>query len=343
MGTLSAPVVADALRDAGIDGVLADGLTALLITGVGTAAGGSAGAAAAFNEVTNNYLSHQERATLNKADKACKTSGQQCDTAAALKYKDELSDRLLANAVAACEGQACNDAVNFINQQLAAVGCTAPQACPDQTTLLGYWNVAQQKAQGLEGVYPETWLLDAKAVLDLGKLGIRVLAGSAKGSLDALHTLSKASADDLAKVNNNALRDDWQQFDHYRKPSSMRPGGEWDWQKQAPNNGAVPGTSRTSTIEQGRTLDRYGSRSGEYLSPVNTPLEQRALPPGKQADPYEQYSVLKPFTVVEEKIAPAFNQPGGGVQMRAKIPEVQNRFATIDDLIRHGYFKDPAK
>ncbi|NIU63311.1 MAG: hypothetical protein GWN66_22050, partial [Pseudomonas stutzeri] len=87
MGTLSAPVVADALRDAGIDGVLADGLTALLITGVGTAAGGSAGAAAAFNEVTNNYLSHQERATLNKADKACKTSGQQCDTAAALKYK----------------------------------------------------------------------------------------------------------------------------------------------------------------------------------------------------------------------------------------------------------------
>jgi hypothetical protein len=208
---------------------------------------------------------------------------------------------------------------------------------------VGYWNVAQQKAQGLEGVYPETWLLDAKAVLDLGKLGIRVLAGSGKGSLDALHALSKASADDLAKVNNNALRDDWQQFDHYRKPGSTRLGGEWDWQKQAPNNGAVPGTSNTTTIEVGNTLDRYGSRNGEYMSPVDTPLEQRALPPGKQADPYEQYAMLKPFTVVEEKIAPAFSQPGGGVQMRAKIPEIQNRFATIDDLIRYGYLKDPTR
>jgi filamentous hemagglutinin len=90
-------------------------------------------------------------------------------------------------------------------------------------------------------------------------------------------------------------------------------------------------------------LDRYGSRYGEYLSPVNTPLEQRALPPGKQADPYEQYAVLKPFTVVEEKIAPAFSQPGGGMQMRAKITEVPNRFATIEDLIWHGYLKDPTK
>src|SRR5690606_16656159 len=139
--------------------------------------------------------------------KACKTSGEQCQTAAALKYKDELSDRLLANAVASCEGEACKDTVNFINQQLAVVGCTAPQACPDQSTLLAYWNVAQQKAQALEGVYPEAWLLDAKAVLDLGKLGIRVIAGTGKGSLEALNALSKASADDLTKVGNNIYRD----------------------------------------------------------------------------------------------------------------------------------------
>ncbi|HSX93062.1 MAG TPA: hypothetical protein VLG41_09090 [Hydrogenophaga sp.] len=121
-GTLSAPVVADALYTAGIDGALADTRTALASTATGAAVGGSTGAGAAFNEVTNNYLSYQERVSLYKADKACKTSGQQCDTAAALRYKDELSDRLLANAVAACEGEACNDTVNFINQQLAALG-----------------------------------------------------------------------------------------------------------------------------------------------------------------------------------------------------------------------------
>lgn len=184
-------------------------------------------------------------------------------------------------------------------------------------------------------------MLDAKAVFDLGKLGIRVLAGSGKGSLDALNALSKASTDDLVKVGNNALRDDWQQFDQFRKPNSTRPGGEWDWQGQAPNNGAVPGTSRTATVEPGSTLDRYGSRSGEYLSPINTPLEQRALPPGKQADPYEQYPVLKPFTVMEEKIAPAFDQPGGGVQLRAIIPEVKEGYARIEELIRFGYLKDP--
>ena len=79
------------------------------------------------------------------------------------------------------------------------------------------------------------------------------------------------------------------------------------------------------------------------MSPAGTPYEARALPPGKQAEPYEQYQVLRPFTVTQEKIAPAFGQDGGGVQMRASIPEVQNRAATINDLIKNGYLKDPTK
>lgn len=146
----------------------------------------------------NNYLSHQERVTYNKADKACKTSGQQCDTAAALAYKDELSDRLLASAVASCQGSDCTDAVNFINQQLAALGCSSPQACPDQGTLLSYWAIAQQKAQGLEAVYPEAWLLDAKAVLDLGKLGIRLATTGGTSGLNALQALTKIDSQTIA-------------------------------------------------------------------------------------------------------------------------------------------------
>ncbi|HSX91482.1 MAG TPA: hypothetical protein VLG41_01080, partial [Hydrogenophaga sp.] len=146
----------------------------------------------------NNYLSHQERVTYNKADKACKTSGQQCATAAALKYKDELSDRLLANAVIACEGAACNEVSNFIQQQMASLGCTAPSACPDYGTLNDYWTAAQAKAQGLEGVYPETWLLDAKAVLDLGKLGIRLVTSGGTAGLDALQALTKIDSQTIA-------------------------------------------------------------------------------------------------------------------------------------------------
>jgi hypothetical protein len=146
-----------------------------------------------------------------------------------------------------------------------------------------------------------------------------------------------------AKVENNARVDDAQQYDQFRKPDTSASGGTWDWQKQAPNNGAVPGTQQTVTIKEGATLDRYGQRGGEYMSPAGTSYEARALPPGKQADPYEQYKVLKPFTVAQEKIAPAFGQDGGGVQMRAVIPEVQNGNATINDLIKHGYLKDPKK
>ncbi|NOG31137.1 hypothetical protein HLB35_04005 [Halomonas sp. TBZ9] len=56
IGTLSAPAVASALKNAGLDDTLTDGLTALASTAAGAATGGTQGGAAAFNEVVNNYL-----------------------------------------------------------------------------------------------------------------------------------------------------------------------------------------------------------------------------------------------------------------------------------------------
>ena len=109
------------------------------------------------------------------------------------------------------------------------------------------------------------------------------------------------------------------------------------------NDGAFTGTQQTVTVQVGSKLDRYGQRGGEYMSPAGTPYEARALPPGKQAEPYEQYQVLKPFSVTQEKIAPAFGKEGGGLQIRATIPEVENRIVTIDDLIERGYLKEPTK
>lgn len=76
-------------------------------------------------------------------------------TANALRYKDALSDRLLAHAVA-----------TLICQEMARVGCASPYTCTDQATLQGYWAVAQQKAQALMAVSPESWLIDAKVALD---------------------------------------------------------------------------------------------------------------------------------------------------------------------------------
>ncbi len=68
VGTLSAPAIASALKNAGLDDTLTDGLTALASTAAGAATGGTQGGAAAFNEVVNNYLSHQESQRLQEID-----------------------------------------------------------------------------------------------------------------------------------------------------------------------------------------------------------------------------------------------------------------------------------
>ncbi|MGJ7580840.1 hemagglutinin repeat-containing protein [Variovorax sp. RHLX14] len=146
---------------------------------------------------------------------------------------------------------------------------------------------------------------------------------------------AEAEAIAKAKVEGNLRRDDAQQYDQFHNAK----GDGWDWQKQAPNDGAVPGTTQNTTINEGKIVDRYGSRRGEYMSPVGTPLGQRSLPPGKAADVYEQYIAQKSFAVTSEEIAPAFGQVGGGSQLRARIPEVPGDYASIEQLIQHGYLK----
>ncbi|MFC7369820.1 DNA/RNA non-specific endonuclease, partial [Vreelandella zhaodongensis] len=71
MGTLSAPAIASALKNAGLDDTLTDGLTALASTAAGAATGGTQGGAAAFNEVVNNYLAHEQLAAAQTELVAC--------------------------------------------------------------------------------------------------------------------------------------------------------------------------------------------------------------------------------------------------------------------------------
>ena len=118
---------------------------------------------------------------------------------------------MLANAAATCKGQECNDVSLFIQKEMAAVGCTAPSACPDYSTLSKFWNVAQTRAQGLEAVYPEGWVMDVKAALDLTKLGIRVVTGATgSASLNAVAQLRQVDqATTLKFVVENNLYKDW--------------------------------------------------------------------------------------------------------------------------------------
>ncbi len=83
-GTLSAPVVANAQHEAGIEGPLADLITASASTAVGAGVGGASGATAAFNEVQNNFLTHAEASRRLKlkdevlacSDDACRQDKQ---------------------------------------------------------------------------------------------------------------------------------------------------------------------------------------------------------------------------------------------------------------------------
>ena len=85
------------------------------------------------------------------------------------------------------------------------------------------------------------------------------------------------------------------------------------------NGGAIPGTEKITYLMAGDKIDRYGKLDGEYFSPINTPLEMRALPYNADLSQYRQFEVVKPFEVEESIIAPAFDNIGLGKQYHSKV------------------------
>lgn len=76
-------------------------------------------------------------------------------------------------------------------------------------------------------------------------------------------------------------------------------------------------------LKVGDLVDRFGGTGGTYLSPVETPYADRALPPSnldwssklEKADyNYHEYRIDKAFMVDAGKIAAWFGQKGGGTQ-----------------------------
>lgn len=86
----------------------------------------------------------------------------------------------------------------------------------------------------------------------------------------------------------------------------------------------------------GTRLDRYGEPSGSFLAPKGTPYEQRALAPGAQAEKYYEYEAIKPLPVMQGKITPAFDEPGGGVQI---LPNMQER-VNVEWLLKNEYIRE---
>ncbi|MGX9347080.1 DNA/RNA non-specific endonuclease [Microbacterium sp. KNMS] len=114
------------------------------------------------------------------------------------------------------------------------------------------------------------------------------------------------------------------------------------------NDGGDPGSYRHITDldvfhqNYGGQLDRMGGPQGDYFSLPGTPFEARALPPGNLRADYTIRDLvsLPPGGRIEvSRIAPAFGQPGGGLQVR--ILDGSGRPMSQEALERGGHLRDP--
>ncbi|MFD7102647.1 TNT domain-containing protein [Streptomyces celluloflavus] len=133
------------------------------------------------------------------------------------------------------------------------------------------------------------------------------------------------------------------------------PAGTGSW-KYPPNDGfgEVNGKvdKKPTKLRTGERLDRFGSEYGGYLAPAGDPYAKRALPPQNlntrdAAVPcdYHVYKVTKPFQVWQGGIAPWFEQPGKGQQIKLDpvfLDPGQGERLNVKWLLEHGYLQTAA-
>jgi hypothetical protein len=134
----------------------------------------------------------------------------------------------------------------------------------------------------------------------------------------------------------------------YWDPAANAGAGGW---RYPPDNGYLVIFGRPieyrATISAGEKIDRFGSEFGGFLAPEDTPYAQRSLPPMSLDvfDPsytcnYHLYTVIKPFRADEGPIAPAFGQPGYGLQIQldaSLVPGAPASGYNVMWLINNGY------
>lgn len=152
--------------------------------------------------------------------------------------------------------------------------------------------------------------------------------GKAASGLDAVSgaTATTGKNPNLTSAKTDAEAGGFSYYDRFRKSD-----GTWNW----PESLGFAEPPSTSTLSVGARLDRYGSPDGAFLSPKGTSYEQRALAPGSRAGGYYEYEVIKPMPVIQGKVAPAFDQPGGGMQILPSFPSRVN----VQWLIDNGYLR----
>ncbi|ARX81222.1 hypothetical protein SMD44_00620 [Streptomyces alboflavus] len=133
------------------------------------------------------------------------------------------------------------------------------------------------------------------------------------------------------------------------------PADSGTW-KYPPNDGfeTVNGEvdKHPEQLEKGELLDRFGSEFGSFLAPAGDSYAERSLPPqnlntrdAAHACDYRVYKVAKPFTVWQGGIAPWFEQPGGGEQIKLDpvfLNPGEGQRLNVKWLLDQGYLKPAA-
>lgn len=121
----------------------------------------------------------------------------------------------------------------------------------------------------------------------------------------------------------------------------------WPGQNGDPNiDGFLNGKYEDTKLRPGEQIDRYGGNNGTFFGDEGTSIPERAMAPNSDFSKYNKYVVAREMPVLKGKIAPWFDQPGGGIQyqidpgfvetIRAKL-KLGETF--IDGLVRMGYLK----
>ena len=209
-GTITAAQVSNALRDAGIDAALADSLSAIASSAAGVIAGNTSGAAAAFNEVSNNYLSHPE-ARRFEALRDQKLLGR-CDATC----ESEIKKLISLDKQRDSELSACNDiqtsACQAVRQQVRFAAAEYIRASRISIGSLEYdlhrthtENLAQDAMDGVRlgrvRGYGESI---ADGLVDLAKgtwIGLKAITGDS-GARQQVRDGAKAGFDYISNPNN---------------------------------------------------------------------------------------------------------------------------------------------
>ncbi|MBP8261655.1 MAG: TNT domain-containing protein [Verrucomicrobia bacterium] len=100
-----------------------------------------------------------------------------------------------------------------------------------------------------------------------------------------------------------------------------------------PEHAGFVGATERRFLEVGERIDRYGgSAYSRFFSPQGTPAWARSLPPGIVSQPLRTFEVMKPFEVSAGRVAPWFNQPGGGIQYVTPV--------TLDIFLKRGIIQE---